>query len=176
MAVSGFLSNPGTVRIRCRTLSYLSLRRKISRSISAFCFSNSSMWSRHCLSFTVCSAEIVPSTAACISSTGVLHLRSTKGTTSKVFPGCCKICSVIEREDFPNISENTWSSFKFDTVRQLWARFFPPVIMQVSLNRYLTKFLNARMSAGGIKEGFTIPHIYRSQIYLASLQSVWLPF
>lgn len=36
-------SNPGTVRIRERTLSYLSLRRKISRSISALCISSSSM-------------------------------------------------------------------------------------------------------------------------------------
>ena len=47
---------------------------------------------------------MAPSTAACISSTGVLHLPSTKGATSKVSPGCCKICSVIEREDLPNIS------------------------------------------------------------------------
>src|SRR5699024_9310917 len=90
--------------------------------------------------------------------------------TSKVSPGCCKICSVIEREDFPNISEKTSSSFKLDTVRQLWTRFFSPVIIQVSLKRYLTRSLNPRMSAGGIKEGFTIPHIYRSQIHLASLR------
>ena len=32
------------------------------------------------------------------------------------------------------------------------------------------------MSAGGIKEGFTMPHMYRSQIHLASLRSVLLPF
>lgn len=32
------------------------------------------------------------------------------------------------------------------------------------------------MSAGGIKEGFTIPHMYKSQIHLVSLRSVLLPF
>ena len=82
----------------------------------------------------------------------------------------------MEREDLPNISEKTSSSFKLDTVRQLWARFFSLVTMQVSLKRYLTKSLNSRMSAGGIKEGLTIPHIYKSQIHLASLRSVLLPF
>ena len=138
----GFLSNPGMVRIRVRASSYLSLRRKISRSISALCFPNSSMWLRHCLSFTACSGEMAPSTAACISSTGVLHLRSTKGATSKDSPGCCRICSVMEREDLPNISENTSSSLKLETVRQLCARFFSLVIIQVSLKRYLTRSLN----------------------------------
>ena len=93
-----------------------------------------------------------------------------------VSPGCCKMCSVIEREDLPNTSEKTSSSFKLETVRQFWARFFSPVIIQVSLYRYLTKSLNSRMSAGGIKEGFTIPHIYRSQIHFASLRSVLFPF
>ena len=29
-----------------------------------------------------------------------------------------------------------------DMVRQLWARFFSPVIIHVSLNRYLTRSLN----------------------------------
>ena len=82
----------------------------------------------------------------------------------------------MERDDLPNISEKTSSSFKLETVRQLWARFFSPVIIQVSLNRYLTRSLNSRISAGGIKEGFTIPHMYRSQIHLASLRSVLLPF
>ena len=122
------------------------------------------------------SLDMAPSTAACISSIGVLHLPSTKGATSKVSPGCCKICSVIEREDLTNISEKTSSSFKLETVRQLWARFFSQVIIQVSLKRYLTKSLNSRMSAGGIKEGLTIPHIYKSQIHLASLRSGLLPF
>ena len=122
------------------------------------------------------SLDMAPSTAACISSIGVLHLPSTKGAKSKVSPGCCKICSVIEREDLTNISEKTSSSFKLETVRQLWARFFSQVIIQVSLKRYLTKSLNSRMSAGGIKEGLTIPHIYKSQIHLASLRSVLLPF
>ncbi len=98
IVVIGFLSNPGTVLIRVRAASYLSLRRKISRSISALPFSNSSMWSRHCLSFTACSVEMAPSIVACISSIGVLHLLSTKGVTSKISPGCCKICSVIERD------------------------------------------------------------------------------
>src|SRR5574344_1474978 len=119
---------------------------------------------------------MAPSTAACISSIGVLHLPSTKGATSKFSPGCCKICSVIEREDLPNTSEKTSSSFRLDTVRQFWARFFSLVIIQVSLYLYLTKSLNSRMSAGGIKEGLTIPHIYKSQIHLASLRSVLLPF
>ena len=61
---------------------------------------------------------MAPSTAACISSIGVLHLPSTKGVTSNVSPGCFKICSVIERDDLPNTSENTSSSLRLDTVRQ----------------------------------------------------------
>ena len=134
------------------------------------------MWLRHCLSLTACSLDIAPSTAACISSIGVLHLPSTKGATSNVSPGCCRICSVIERDDLPNTSEKTSSSLRLDTVRQFWARFFSPVIIQVSLKRYLTKSLNSRMSDGGIKDGFTMPHIYRSQIHLASLRSVLFPF
>ena len=32
------------------------------------------------------------------------------------------------------------------------------------------------MFAGGIKEGFTILHIYKSQINFASLRSILLPF
>ena len=38
------------------------------------------------------------------------------------------------------------------------------------------KSLSALMSADGMKEGFTIPHIYKSQIHLASLRSVLFPF
>ena len=102
---------------------------------------------------------MAPSIAAWISTIGVLHLLLTKGATSNVSPGCCKICSVMEREDLPNTSEKTSSSFKLDTVRQFWARFFSPVIMQVSLKRYLTRSRSSRMSAGGIKEGLTIPHM-----------------
>ena len=82
----------------------------------------------------------------------------------------------MEREDLPNISEKTSSNLKLETVKQLWARFFSPVIIQVSLKRYLTKSRNSRMSAGGIKEGFTMPYIYKSQIHRASLRSVLLPF
>ena len=62
--------------------------------------------------------EMAPSTAACISVIGVLHLLSTKGAISNFSPGCCKICSVIERDDLPNTSENTSSSLRLDTVRQ----------------------------------------------------------
>ena len=47
IAVIGFLSNPRTVRIKSRAALYLSERRRISRSISSRCFSNSSMWLRH---------------------------------------------------------------------------------------------------------------------------------
>ena len=82
----------------------------------------------------------------------------------------------MEREDFPNTSEKTSSSFRLETVRQFWARFFSPVIIQVSLKRYLTRSLSSLMSAGGIKEGFTMPHMYRSPIHLASLRSVLFPF
>ena len=32
------------------------------------------------------------------------------------------------------------------------------------------------MSAGGIKEGLTMPHMYRSQIHFASLRSVLFPY
>ncbi len=76
----------------------------------------------------------------------------------------------MEREDLPNMSEKTSSSFRLETVRQSWTWFFSPVIMLVSLERYLTRSLNSRMSAGGIKEGLTSPHIYKSQIHLASLR------
>ena len=176
MAVIGFLSNPGTVRIRSRAAWYLSERRRISCSISSRCFSNSSMWLRHWRSFTACSGEIAPSTAAWISSIGVLQRLSTKGVTSNKSPGCSRIYSVIEREDFPNTSLNTSSSLRLDTVRQFWARFFSPVIIQMSLKRYLTKSLKWRMSAGGIKEGFTISHMNKSHIHLASLRSVLFPF
>ena len=158
-AVIGFLSNPGTVLIKFKAASYLSLRRRISCSNSEMCLFSSSMWSRHCLSLTACSFEMAPSTAACISSIGVLQRPWTKGATSNFSPGCCKICSVIEREDLPNTSENTSSSLRLDTVRQFWARFFSPVIIQVSLYRYLTRSLSSLMSAGGMKEGFTIPHM-----------------
>ena len=65
---------------------------------------------------------------------GVLQRPCTKGATSKYSPGCCKICSVIEREDLPNISEKTSSNFKLETVRQLWARFFSPVIIQMKFS------------------------------------------
>ena len=118
IAVSGFLLNPGTVLIKFKAASYLSLRRRISCSTSEMCLLSSSMWSRHCLSFTTCSFEMAPSTAACISVIGVLHLLSTKGAISNFSPGCCKICSVIERDDLPNTSENTSSSLRLDTVRQ----------------------------------------------------------
>ena len=116
IAVIGFLLNPGTVLIRFKEASYLSLRQRISRSTSEMCLFSSSMWSRHCLSLTACSLEMAPSTAACISSIGVLQRPWTKGATSNVSPGCCKICSVMEREDLPNTSEKTSSSFKLDTV------------------------------------------------------------
>ena len=92
IAVSGFLLNPGTVLIKFKAASYLSLRRRISCSTSEMCLLSSSMWSRHCLSFTTCSFEMAPSTAACISVIGVLHLLSTKGAISNFSPGCCKIC------------------------------------------------------------------------------------
>lgn len=105
IAVSGFLSNSDMVRIRSRTLSYLLLRRKISRSISDLWDSNSSMWARHCLSFTACSSEMASSTVSCISGVGVLHLPSTNAATSKISPGGSKICAIIERDDLPNISE-----------------------------------------------------------------------
>lgn len=36
---------------------------------------------------------------------------------------------------------------------------FSPVIIQVSLYRYLTRSLSSLISAGGMKEGFTIPHM-----------------
>ena len=38
---------------------------------------------------------------------------------------------IMEREDFPNTSENTSSSFRLETVRQFWARFFSPVSILV---------------------------------------------
>lgn len=63
MVVIGFLSNPGTVRIRFRMFSYLSRRRKIFRSISVLCISNSSMWFKDCLIFTACSGEMTSATA-----------------------------------------------------------------------------------------------------------------
>ena len=164
------------MRIRSRASWYLSERRRISRSISSRCFSNSSMWLRHWRSLMACSGEIAPSTAACISSTGVLHRPSTNGATSKSSPGWVSIYSVMEREDFPNTSLKTSSNLRLDTVRQFWARFFSPVIIQVSLKRYLTKSLKWRMSAGGIKEGLIISHMNRSQIHFASLRSVLFPF
>lgn len=40
----------------------------------------------------------------------------------------------------------------------------------------MLKTLSSLMSAGGIKEGFNIPHIYRSQIHFASFRSVLFPF
>ena len=64
----------------------------------------------------------------------------TKGATSNFSPGCCKICSVIERDDLPNTSENKSSSLRLDTARQFGARFFSPVIIQVSSYRYLSQF------------------------------------
>ena len=111
-----------------------------------------------------------------ISSIGALQCRSTKGVTSNVSPECVSIYSVMDLEDLPNTSLNTSSSFRFDTVRQFCARFFSPTSIQVSLNRYRTRSLRWRMSAGGIKEGFVIPHMNRSQIHLASFRSVLFPF
>ena len=90
VAVSGFLSNPGTVLIEFKAVSYLSLRRKISCSTSEMCLFSSSMWLRHCLSLTACSLEIAPSTAACISAIGVLHRPSTKDATSNFLRGVAK--------------------------------------------------------------------------------------
>ena len=78
---------------------------------------------------------MAPSTAAWISSIGVLQRPCTKGVTSKVSPGWASICFVMEREDLPKTSLNTLSSLRFDTVRQFWARFYSPVIIQVSLKR-----------------------------------------
>lgn len=46
----------------------------------------------------------------------------------------------------------------------------------MDLKRYLTEVLNLRMSVDEIKEGLTIPHIYKSKIQLASLRFVVLPF
>lgn len=157
--VIGFLSNPGTVLIKFKVASYLSLRWRISCFTSEMCLFSLSMWSRHCLSLTTCSFEMAPSTATCISSIGVLQRPWTKGVTSNFSLGCCKICSVIERDYLPNTSENTSSSLRLDTVRQFWARFFSPEIIQVSLYRYLIRSLSSLMSAGGIKEGFIIPHM-----------------
>ena len=48
-------------------------RMLLTAIISLRCFSNSSIWLRHWRSFTACSGEIAPSTAAWISSTGVLQ-------------------------------------------------------------------------------------------------------
>jgi hypothetical protein len=48
---------------------------------------------------------------------------------------------VFRREDLPKTSVNTSSSLRFDTVRQLRARFFSPVIIQISLKLYLTRSL-----------------------------------
>ena len=61
------------VLVKFKAASYLSLRRRISRPASEMCFCNSSIWSRQCLSFTAYSLETDSSTAACISSTGVLQ-------------------------------------------------------------------------------------------------------
>lgn len=47
------------------------------------------------------------STLACISWIGVLQRRSTNGEISNDLSGDYKICSVIERDDFPNTSEKT---------------------------------------------------------------------
>ena len=98
------------------------------------------------------------------------------GVTTNFSPGCASIYSVMDLDDFPNISLKTSSSLRFETLRQLWARFFSPVIMLVSLKRYLTRSRRFLMSAGGIKEGLIISHIKKSHIHLASFQSVLFPF
>lgn len=87
IAVIGFLSNPGRVWSKSRTAEKGSAIRKISCSIALLWASSSSMCERHWRSLTACSWEIAPSTAACISSIGVLQRLSTNGATSKVSPG-----------------------------------------------------------------------------------------
>ena len=42
--------------------------------------------------------------------------------------------------------------------------------------RVRAQFISTHISGSGIKLGLTVPHIYRSQIHLVSLQSVLLPF
>ena len=49
---------------------------------------------------------------------------STKGATSNVSPGCCKICSVMERDDLPNTSEKTSSSFKIRNGKTILSTVF----------------------------------------------------
>ena len=118
IAVIGFLLNPGTVLIRFKAASYLSLRQRISRSTSEMCLFSSSMWSRHCLSLTACSLEMAPSTAAVISSIGVLQRPWNKRCYIQIVsPGCWQnlFCNGTRR--FNQIhTEKTSSSFKLDTV------------------------------------------------------------
>ena len=83
---------------------------------------------------------------------------------------------MMEREDFPNTSENTSSSLRLETVRQLRARFFIPVIWYVSFMRNRRRSRSCRISDGGIKLGLIISHMNRSHIHLASLRSVLFPF
>ena len=80
IAVIGFLSNPETVSISSSATWYFWLKQKISRSVSAMSFFNSSIWSKHWRSLTACAGESAPSTAALTSSIGVLQCLSTKGT------------------------------------------------------------------------------------------------
>jgi len=70
------------------------------------------------LSLAAGSRDTAPSTAAWISSMGYLPRRSAKGATSKVSPGCSRMYWIMDREVFPNTSENTSSSFRLETVRQ----------------------------------------------------------
>ena len=58
--------------------------------------------------------------------------------------------------------------------RAVMAGFF--IVAEMCIRDSLRRSLNWRISAGGIKEGLTIPHIYRSQIHLAYLRSVLFPF
>lgn len=75
---------------------------------------------------------------------------------------------------FKDIRENI-IQFKVEYDKTVMGRFFSPVIMLVSLKQYLTRFRRCLISLG-IKEGFAMPHIYRPQVYFASLRSVLFPF
>lgn len=134
------------------------------------------MCCKHSRSFAACSRDTAPSTAACPSSTECLQRRSRNEATSNRSLGCSKMYWMMERKDFPNTTENTSSGSRSETVRQFWARFFSLVSILVSFVRYRIRSRSWRISAGGIKLGSTIPHIYRSQIHLASLRSVLLSF
>jgi len=144
--------------------------------MDCLCFSNWSICSRHRRSLIACSLDIAPSTAACISSIGVLQRLSTNGETSKLSPGWSSTYLVIDKADFPNTSLNTSSSLRLETVRQFCARFFSPVSILVNLRWYLSRSRSWRISGGGIKLGLIMSHMKRSQIHFASLRSVLFPF